>query len=91
MEPLPPPTRPNFEGMGNRLYQSGSYKYGDLTNFMDPKHIDFTRPSTLPQQKMQRNYHETGEDADAEPRVVTEFRGTTNYFVFFYYVIVLYK
>ncbi|CAI8612515.1 unnamed protein product [Vicia faba] len=55
MESHPLPRRSNFEGMGNRLYQSGSSIYDDLTDLMDPVCIDFAGPSTQPQQENRRN------------------------------------
>ena len=55
MEPQPQPIRPNFEGMGNRPFESRSSRYDDMTAFMDFERIDFTGTSTQPQQEIRRN------------------------------------
>lgn len=54
MEPNPPPMRPNFENMGQRLFDSGAWRDFELTDCMDPERIDFTGPSTQPQQEPPR-------------------------------------
>lgn len=44
MQPIPPPTRPNYEDMGNRLFFSGS-DTDFLKKFMDSNRIEIPRPS----------------------------------------------
>ena len=51
MEPNPPPMRQNFDGMGQRLFESGTSGDFDLTDYMDAENIDFAGPSTQPQQE----------------------------------------